>query len=157
MNARPWDLPAVRPGQSEIWELAEEIWSKDGQEWPQLSLGALFGVCLATFKGDDGKDSPSTARFFHILITESLYLIWKLREGEALTINEIHNRMKFGKQYSLAPSLVLDTWRGRLNNEEKLPKHWLREPEVLGDEAGIDNDTCDSHTVADCFVHKAFP
>ncbi|KAJ7847171.1 hypothetical protein B0H13DRAFT_1907416 [Mycena leptocephala] len=115
-----------------------------------------------------------------ILITESLYLIWKLRcecvisrDGEAPSENEIHNRwvsqinerlsidraltnrIKFSKQYSLAPSLVLDTWKGSLLDEDKLPKDWLRDPEVLGDEAGIDNGTEPHNTVAiaSCVTH----
>ncbi|KAJ7909935.1 hypothetical protein B0H13DRAFT_2233002 [Mycena leptocephala] len=137
-------LQCTRPGQAEIWKLAEKLWLMKDDTWPALSMG------------ENGKNSPATARFYRILITESLYLIWKLRcecvisrDGEAPSAHEIHNRwvsqmnerlsidraltnrIKFGKQYSLAPSLVLDTWKGSLLDEDKMPKDWLRDPEVL--------------------------
>ncbi|KAJ7750639.1 hypothetical protein B0H16DRAFT_1233857, partial [Mycena metata] len=72
-----------------------------------------------------------------------------LRSGEPPAENEIHNRwvqtinerleidisltneMKFGKQYSLKPAVVLETWRGTLENEGNMPRNWLRQPEVL--------------------------
>ncbi|KAJ7846786.1 hypothetical protein B0H13DRAFT_1646440, partial [Mycena leptocephala] len=149
-------LQCTRPGQAEIWKLAEELWLMKDDTWPALSMGTLLGCGLANFKGENGKNSPATAQLYRILITESLYLIWKLRcecvisrDGEAPSENEIHNRwvsqmnerlsidraltnrIKFGKQYSLAPSLVLGTWKGSLLDEDKLPKDWLRDPEVL--------------------------
>ncbi|KAJ7458711.1 hypothetical protein B0H11DRAFT_1693074, partial [Mycena galericulata] len=83
-------------------------------------------------------------------------LIWKLRcervighDGVPASEQEIHNRwlhainerieidrnltnhLKFGKQYSVAPSLVLETWKGVIKDEDKLPDDWLRGPEVL--------------------------
>ncbi|KAJ7210850.1 hypothetical protein GGX14DRAFT_363068, partial [Mycena pura] len=96
------------------------------------------------------------ARLYHILITESLYSIWKLRcecmigrNGEPPTENEVQNRWvqtiderlnidinltnkyKFGKQYSLPRVLILDTWQGTLLDENDLPTDWLKTTEVL--------------------------
>ncbi|KAJ7806269.1 ribonuclease H-like protein [Mycena leptocephala] len=92
-------LQCTRPGQAEIWKLAEELWLMKDDTWPALSMGTLLGCGLANFKGENGKNSPATARLYRILITESLYLIWKLcceciisRDGEAPSENEIHNR-----------------------------------------------------------------
>ncbi|KAJ7439302.1 hypothetical protein B0H11DRAFT_1640505, partial [Mycena galericulata] len=71
------------------------------------------------------------------------------RNGEPASEQEIHNRwlhvinerieidrhltnkLKFGKQYYIAPSLVLETWKGVLKDEKELPEDWLRGPEVL--------------------------
>ncbi|KAJ7739346.1 hypothetical protein B0H16DRAFT_1219399, partial [Mycena metata] len=41
------------------------------------------------------------------------------------------NRLKYGKQHAITPSLVLDTWRGTLHRKGELPEDWLREPGVL--------------------------
>ncbi|KAJ7141977.1 hypothetical protein C8R46DRAFT_1046559 [Mycena filopes] len=145
-----------RPGRAEVWALAEKLWAQKHPNWPQISLGSILGAGLATFKNENGKTLPNTARLYRILISESMYLIWKLRcevviaeAGVAKSATEIHNRWvaimnerleidrtltnraRFGKVYSLAPSMVLDTWKGTLQDEEKLPDRWLSEPEVL--------------------------
>jgi hypothetical protein len=39
--------------------------------------------------------------------------------------------LRYSKQYSIAPSVVLETWRGVLEDEDHLPDNWLRGPEVL--------------------------
>ncbi|KAJ7435160.1 hypothetical protein B0H11DRAFT_1756412, partial [Mycena galericulata] len=150
-------LKCRRPGQDQIWKLAKDLWSKKHPDWPTLSMGIILGCCLAIFEAPETKrPEGSTAGLYRILITESLYLIWKLRcecvigrDGEPPTENEIYNRwvhtinehleidknltneLKFGKQYSLPPSLVLETWKGTLNDEKTLPDNWLNEAEVL--------------------------
>ncbi|KAJ7750842.1 hypothetical protein B0H16DRAFT_1460552 [Mycena metata] len=137
-----------RPGRAEIWALAEALWLKKYTTWPAVSFGGLMGGALAAFQGDNGKESPSTARLYRILMTES---IWVALMNERLEIDRnLTNHMRFGKQHALPPSLVLETWKGTLFNEDKMPPQWLREPEVLGDEAEIDNGG-KSPTVADCF------
>ncbi|KAJ7247691.1 hypothetical protein C8J57DRAFT_973806, partial [Mycena rebaudengoi] len=95
-------------------------------------------------------------RLFRILITESVFLIWKLRndcvianDGVLASKPAIHNRwlqlinerltidrnltseIKHGKQYSLSVPLILETWKGTLKGEEDLPDDWVRGPEVL--------------------------
>ncbi|KAJ7714014.1 ribonuclease H-like protein [Mycena metata] len=149
-------LECGRPGQEQVWKLAKELWAKKHSNWPPLSLGTILGCGLAVFEDEKKKAIPLAARLYRILITESMYLIWKLRcecvigrSGEPPAENEIHNRwvrtinerleidisltneMKFGKQYSLKPAVVLETWRGTLENEGNMPRNWLRQPEVL--------------------------
>ncbi|KAJ6576536.1 hypothetical protein DFH09DRAFT_1246437 [Mycena vulgaris] len=147
----------TRPSQLKVWDLAEELWSKKGHAWGTPSLAGILGSGLATFDGDNKRKSPADARLFTILMTESAHLIWKMRcefvvgrEGkDPASAREVHNRwvhainerleidrnltdkLKYGKQYSIAPSLVLDTWKGVLEKEEDLPDDWLRGPEVL--------------------------
>ncbi|KAJ7154163.1 hypothetical protein C8R46DRAFT_839212, partial [Mycena filopes] len=146
----------TRTGQAQVWELAKKLWVKKGHDWPTPTLGGVLGCKLATFKAD-GRLAPADARLYVIIITESLYLIWKLRceyvvsrEGaDPASAREIHNRwvhvinerlevdrhltdhLRYGKQFSIAPSLVLETWKGVLEDEIKLPENWLRGPEVL--------------------------
>ncbi|KAJ7174703.1 ribonuclease H-like protein, partial [Mycena filopes] len=149
-------LECQRPGQKQVWRLAKEFWGKKHPQWPQLSLGGILGCSLAVFEDEKKRVLPATARLYRILITESMYLIWKIRNesvivhnGEPPAENEIHNKwvrtmndrleidvsltndIKFDKQYSLKPALVLETWRGTLKNEGSMPRNWLRQPEVL--------------------------
>ncbi|KAJ7164546.1 hypothetical protein C8R43DRAFT_878575, partial [Mycena crocata] len=111
---------------------------------------------LAFFKNEEGKIFPPAARLYRMIMSESTFFIWKLRcdrvikyNGDPYTKAEVQNRwiallnekleidraltnrVKFGKQYSVDPLLVLDTWRGSLLEEHKLSRNWLREPEVL--------------------------
>ncbi|KAJ7770093.1 hypothetical protein B0H16DRAFT_1777204 [Mycena metata] len=149
-----------RPGQKEIWALAETLWRKSHTTWPTVSFGGLMGAALATFPGNKEK-SRGSARLYRILMTESMYLIWKIRwvalMNERLEIDRnLTNRVRFGKQHAIPSTTVLETWKGSLLNENELPPLWLREPEVLGDEAEIDNGK-EPHTVADRFVRNAFP
>ncbi|KAJ7433401.1 hypothetical protein FB451DRAFT_1064422 [Mycena latifolia] len=124
--------------------------------WPELSIGNILGCALASFTGAEGKPLKGDVRLYRILISESMYMIWKIRcdcvigrAGEPLTLNEIHNRWlyaindrlnidciltnqsKYGKDISIRPSLVLETWRSTLKDEEDLPEIWLKEPKVL--------------------------
>ncbi|KAJ6545433.1 hypothetical protein B0H19DRAFT_882624, partial [Mycena capillaripes] len=96
------------------------------------------------------------SRLYRILISEVVFVIWKARndcvlnkDGEPLHPNEIHNRWvsamskrlnfdcgltyhaKYGKQYVVKPSLVLQTWSSTLMDEEKLSENWIKEPRVL--------------------------
>ncbi|KAJ7711323.1 hypothetical protein B0H16DRAFT_1667787 [Mycena metata] len=105
-------LKCRRPGQSEIWKLAKDLWQKKHPTWPVLSLGNILGCGLV-----------------------SLFMIWKIRNecvisrgGAEMPRHEIHNKWlyamnmrlkfdraltnhaKFGKQNSIKVSLVLRTW-----------------------------------------------
>ncbi|KAJ7915040.1 hypothetical protein B0H13DRAFT_1872408 [Mycena leptocephala] len=88
-----------RPGQAEVWKLAEEFWAKKHPTWPPLSMGSILGCGMAIFEDEKKRHHAAKARLYRILITESMYLIWKLRcecvigrNGEPPTANEIHNR-----------------------------------------------------------------
>ncbi|KAJ7610021.1 hypothetical protein DFH06DRAFT_1016885 [Mycena polygramma] len=144
------------PGQEVIWKAAETLWLEKESVWPEVSLGTILGCGLAEFRDDGGKLKRGTQRLYRILISESAYLIWRLRndrvisrDGVPATEDEITNKWKFainqrlqmdklmanrplkGKRPALAPPLVLETWSKTLDNERSLPDNWLREPRVL--------------------------
>ncbi|KAJ7353707.1 hypothetical protein DFH08DRAFT_692264, partial [Mycena albidolilacea] len=97
-----------------------------------------------------------TQQLYRILMSESTYQIWLIRNNLVITWDsapaseeEIKNKWKFavnqrlqvdkslanrplqGKHPALAQKLVLETWSGTLDNESSLPANWLREPRVL--------------------------
>ncbi|KAJ7160424.1 hypothetical protein C8R46DRAFT_905942 [Mycena filopes] len=104
-----------------------------------------------------GKSLRGASRLYRILISETAFAIWKVRNfcvitknGESLPENLIHNRWlhainlrlnfdcvltnhaKYGKQNSIKRSLVLQTWSSTLKDEDKLPENWInKEPRVL--------------------------
>ncbi|KAJ7763708.1 hypothetical protein B0H16DRAFT_1801082 [Mycena metata] len=48
-------LKCRRPGQSEIWNLARNLWLKKHPSWPVLSLGGILGCGLTTFADEKGR------------------------------------------------------------------------------------------------------
>jgi hypothetical protein len=101
-------------------------------------------------------NGTGTQWLYRILMSESAYLIWKLRndrvisrDGEPTTEDEITNKWKFAmnqrlqvdrtlanrpikrKCPALAPRLVLETWSDTLDEESSLLANWLQEPRVL--------------------------
>jgi ribonuclease HI len=144
------------PGQDIIWKAAESLWLEKETKWPAVSLGTILGCGLAEFRDEKGKMKRGAQRLYRILMSESAYLIWKIRndrvisrDGEPATEDEIVNKWKYtinlrlqvdrtlanrpinGKRPALAPQLVLATWSDTLDDEQSLPAYWLREPRVL--------------------------
>ncbi|KAJ7922012.1 hypothetical protein B0H13DRAFT_1604129, partial [Mycena leptocephala] len=144
------------PGQGIIWRAAEALWLEKESYWPPVSLGSILGCGLAEFRDEKGELRRGAQWLFRILISESAYLIWKLRndrvisrDGEPATEDKIVNKWKFtinqtlqvdhtlaqrainGKRPVLAPKLVLETWSNTLDEESSLPADWLQEPRVL--------------------------
>jgi ribonuclease HI len=136
------------PGQALIWELASKLWKKKAGEEMHPTFGEIM-ACGAIKKGDAG-----TTRLYRILLSESAYLIWKLRnervigERNGASPQEITNRWtkcinvrleldclltnanKWGKK-SLKKSLVLATWRKTLQDEDRHPDDWIGMAGVL--------------------------
>ena len=81
------------------WELANHIWSQRSQTEIPPTLGNILGCGLATFESG-GKPDKGKGRLYHILVSETAYLIWKLRnerrirddEGPPQSANEVQNR-----------------------------------------------------------------
>ncbi|KAJ7191841.1 ribonuclease H-like protein [Mycena pura] len=144
------------PGREMIWAAAQTLWLERQKTWPEISLGTILGCGLAEFRDSRGKIDRGAQRLYRVLISESAYLIWRLRnervidrDGEPASEEEIMNKFKFainqrlqmdrllanrprrGKLPRLPPKLVLATWSGIMDNEHSLPTDWLGEPRVL--------------------------
>ncbi|KAJ7580884.1 hypothetical protein C8J56DRAFT_896233 [Mycena floridula] len=152
-------LECRRPGQSQLWNLANLIWSQRNQQigvvWPDMTLGLILGCGLVHFKDDTGKYRPALSRFFRIIVTETVHTIWKIccstvlnRNNVAMAVPQVHNMWvhsmnkhlkidrsltsvsRYGKK-ALSVKTVLDTWSGALRDEASLPNSWIWEPRVL--------------------------
>ncbi|KAF8169669.1 hypothetical protein K438DRAFT_1467289, partial [Mycena galopus ATCC 62051] len=149
-------VECASPGQSIIWKAAEKLWREKESNWPEVSLGGILGCGLMDFRDEMGRTKHGTRRLYRILMSESAYTIWKLRNervisraGARLTEKEIVNKWAYDinqrlqqdvilanrstkrNRPRLAPALVKDTWEGTLDNEGNLPENWLKEARVL--------------------------
>jgi ribonuclease HI len=135
-------------GQSEVWDLASEVWKKKTGDDLKPTIGEIM-ACGAITRGD-----RATTRLFRILVSESAYLIWCLRNERVIrekggasdreiknrwlkTINKrialdclLSNKAKYGNK-SINKSLVLKTWQKTLLNEDRLLEDWTKETGVL--------------------------
>ena len=132
------------------WGLANELWLKRANQSLPTRLGDILGCGLANFT-TRGKPDTGKNRLYRIIVSETAYLIWKLRnerrirDGDSQEHNNINNETtkrwvnainkrlttdrhltndkRFGKR-ALKSKLVKDTWSKCLNNEEGLPDDW---------------------------------
>ncbi|KAJ7611473.1 hypothetical protein B0H17DRAFT_1221124 [Mycena rosella] len=87
-------------GQARIWGLANELWrGKSGSPLPTPSMGMILGSALTIFENESRMKLSGLNRLYQILISESAFLIWKLRnesvimkDGAAPSVHEVHNR-----------------------------------------------------------------
>ncbi|KAF8129378.1 hypothetical protein K438DRAFT_1490047, partial [Mycena galopus ATCC 62051] len=144
------------PGQEIVWKAAERLWLEKESEWPGISLGSILGCGLLQFRDEKGKLKRGTQRMYRILVSESAYTVWKLRNERVISragdpldesaimnkwiygINQrlqqdvvLANRSAKGNRPRLDPTLVKDTWANTLDDEGKLPNNWLKEARVL--------------------------
>ena len=142
---------------STAWTLANDLWRNRSHLPLPTNLGDILGCALASFN-TNGKPDTSKNRLYSIIVSETAFLIWKLRNerrirdedsqehGNIATettnrwINAINKRLtidrlltndkRFGKR-ALNKKLVKSTWRGCVKNEENLPTNWHWKKEVL--------------------------
>ncbi|KZV91930.1 hypothetical protein EXIGLDRAFT_615077 [Exidia glandulosa HHB12029] len=146
------------PARETIWQLAESALERKIGEHPDIELGTVWGCGTAQFEDEEKEAAAGKARAFRIVVSESAFLIWKIRcerriqhEDDAdwtLSQTEIINRwqavinMRISidrllthksrhKRGALGTQTVLHTWRGLLENEESLPQDWIRRPGCL--------------------------
>jgi ribonuclease HI len=84
------------PGRSQIWNLMNKLWTKRHDTPFEPRVGAVLGCGLSKYTKDD-KPLTGKNRLHKILVSESAFLIWKLRceraiAGKTHTPTEIHNR-----------------------------------------------------------------
>lgn len=117
-----------------------------------------MGCALANFYDENGKYDAGKSRLYQILISEAAYQIWLIRckrvinneNNERKWPSTQHIRLKLEKQINIRIKMdcihtneykfnkktlnknsVKNTWRGLLENENRLPNNWTSKPGVL--------------------------
>ena len=117
-----------------------------------------MGCGTTMFKDHRGIPLKAKNRLFKILISESAYLIWKLRCERRIThgdnqefhhsktethnrwlatinkrlkMDQLHTNGKKYKKKAIKKDQVIKTWSGLLLQEENLPEDWTRQSGVL--------------------------
>ena len=146
------------PGRELVWSLANSLLAKQTQIRTPTNFGALLGCCLTNFKKENGKPDTGLNRLFRIIISESMYIIWKIRCERTITWNndpdkthaphEIHNKWlqainsrlkidslhtntKIFQKKAIKTTLVLKTWKKCLKDELHETRNWCGKTGVL--------------------------
>ncbi|KDQ33712.1 hypothetical protein PLEOSDRAFT_1031451 [Pleurotus ostreatus PC15] len=142
------------PGQEEVWTLAKKLWEKTGRTWSQPWIGNVIACALTKASADKKERDPGGNRLWRILISESAYLIWKLRcerviqngntpystqEVNNRWLTMINNRLELDRDMTdenlgkrkVRVKAVLETWKGALREENRLPRNWIKTSGVL--------------------------
>ncbi|KAJ7172881.1 ribonuclease H-like protein [Mycena crocata] len=141
-------------GQKQVWDLASELWELKTKKKLRPLIGEIMACAVIKRGIKPGAVDKGTSRLFRILVSESAFLIWRLRNErriqgkDAASEREIHMRWKRTMNIRLAvdclrsnqtryakkatpKSLVIKTWTGVILNEDTLPADWTRETQVL--------------------------
>jgi len=146
------------PGREQVWGLANRLWKMRADSDLPLNYRALLGCSLPNFRKTNDRPDKGLNRLFRIVVSESMYLIWKLRcertiawEGDPTRQHapyEIHNKWlqainarlrmdsvqtnkKIFKKKVIQPRLVLQTWDGCLKDGLHEERNWCGKTGVL--------------------------
>ncbi|OJT14554.1 Transposon TX1 uncharacterized 149 kDa protein [Trametes pubescens] len=138
----------------EIWGEVQGLWNGAMRSQCELTWGTVFGAGCVTLEDERGIDMPYTGRLWTVLVTESAYLVWKLRcerviqnEGRPFTRTEVKNRwfatingrLDLDRRTSvpwlggekLSEAAVDLIWRPVIEDASLLPHDWVRNNGVL--------------------------
>ncbi|KAJ7300996.1 hypothetical protein DFH08DRAFT_724771 [Mycena albidolilacea] len=73
------------PGAELIWSAAEKLWREKEPEWPEISIETILGCGLVDLRDESGKKKRGPERMYRILISESAYTIWMLRNDRVIS------------------------------------------------------------------------
>ncbi|KAI0653758.1 hypothetical protein C8Q70DRAFT_927104 [Cubamyces menziesii] len=147
-------------GQERLWWATRMLLARRGIRLPEnMSAALVVGSPLGEVKGDDGAVKAGDTRLLRIAISETAYLIWKMRcerviewedeEGREHAVQEIDGRwqamynarialdqamtsVRLAGKRAIAGTRVSATWKGILSNEQELPPDWAeRQVRVL--------------------------
>ena len=146
------------PGRELIWSLANELWHKRSTTDVPTSYGAILGCCLSNYTKQSGKPDAGLNRLFRIIMSESMYMIWKIRCERTiawandptkthstheihnkwlqainlrLRIDSVHTNTKIFKKKVIEPKIVLKTWKNCLKDNLHETKNWCGKTGVL--------------------------
>ncbi|KAH9851088.1 ribonuclease H-like domain-containing protein [Lenzites betulinus] len=150
-------LDCEAPGQGHLWNLAGELLEKAGVPMPPPSLGMILGIPSLESLEANTQIRAGRTRLMKIILSETAYLIWKVRCERVIewseevgrthsnrelqrrwvaTINarlhmDVQRTRKQWKARRLPVETVLNTWKGTLLDEAALPDDWTGTAGVL--------------------------
>ncbi|EPS93544.1 hypothetical protein FOMPIDRAFT_1135933 [Fomitopsis schrenkii] len=145
-------LNCAHNGQALVWRFAQNLWEAKGLEWHAPSFEDILGLGLQSREvlGPRPRTRACHARLWRILVSESVYLIWKLRctrvighqddatwehSPEAIAtswLGTMNKRVRqdvastssrFGRS-ALKKTLVTATWEGVMDGKPAAGKDW---------------------------------
>ncbi|KAH9852906.1 hypothetical protein C2E23DRAFT_729714 [Lenzites betulinus] len=145
------------PGQATLWSLADHALRGRGLQPLRRSLGAILGIPSLKAPDGIGQAGEGKSRLLKIVLSETAFLVWKVRcerviewDGDDGRVhaekqlqrvwkNVINERIRLDaartnkawKRRRIPPRVVLDTWAGTLHDEASLPEDWTGTPGVL--------------------------
>ncbi|EPS93670.1 hypothetical protein FOMPIDRAFT_1135701 [Fomitopsis schrenkii] len=144
-------------GKEVLWTEARRLWEATGHPWQAQDSNSVMTLTKLTWSDDWKTVKPGAARLWRILISETTYMIWKLRcervvghpdeqgwehNREQVTARwrrSIEDRLKqdiestrkkYGRQ-ATRKEVVLSTWTPVLHDIGALPFDWTRLPGFL--------------------------
>ena len=146
-------------GQETVWTLARELLTKKGiPVTANPTFGQALGCGLANICDQRGKKLQGSSRLYTIVVSESAYLIWRIRcewrieqeedQDKLHTSEELTNRWlalintrlkldclmankhRYGHK-AIDLRVVMKTWNGMLQDERGLPENWILDAGVL--------------------------
>ncbi|KZV78902.1 hypothetical protein EXIGLDRAFT_689441 [Exidia glandulosa HHB12029] len=150
-------LRCTDPARRKIWGLAKRMLSAK-KAWRPPKIGDIWGCALGEFRDAEGKRRIGAERAYRIIMSESAFLIWKMRcerriqheddpewripttEIVARWYNTINKRIAMDrlltntnlfKRKAIKKETVKETWRGMLEQVKDLPNDWTKHPGVL--------------------------
>ncbi|KZV98593.1 hypothetical protein EXIGLDRAFT_700811 [Exidia glandulosa HHB12029] len=97
-----------------IWQLARDFLSPRLDEWPSLEVGSVLGCPLLEVKNDDNKTDHGLSRALRIVISESAFLIWKIRCERRIEYED-HPDDYYYYYYSPTAEEVTGRWNAIIN------------------------------------------
>lgn len=150
-------IKCTAPGRTEIWILANELWKKRSHVLIPSNYSALLGCCLSNFKkpnnnsNNNKKPNKGLNRLFRIILSESMYMIWKLRcertiswgdnpskyhsphkihsewlqaINSRLRTDSVQKNTKIFKKKPISAKTVLKTWKNCLKDNLHETRNW---------------------------------
>ncbi|KZV95419.1 hypothetical protein EXIGLDRAFT_610604, partial [Exidia glandulosa HHB12029] len=146
------------PARRSIWRLAKRAIETKTGERIDVNIGTVWGCATMRFDDEEKPKAEGKARAFRIIISESAFLIWKIRcerriqheDDQNWKVNRqeatnrwkatINNRIAIDrlltnktrhKRGALSTQTVLNTWCDIIETKEGEEKDWIRHPGVL--------------------------
>ncbi|KAJ3753028.1 RNase H-domain-containing protein [Lentinula raphanica] len=111
-----------------------------GSQWKNINFGVIMGSGLIDLKKEDEKKSTGLSRLFRIIVSESAYLIWKLRNERVIGNKDAPSRTQILNKWDWTIQKIKDktfiqkkmknTWQLVVRENNILPNKY-RETGVL--------------------------